>query len=385
MAAPSSARGDEGLSLQTLIVASAASAGAAILVSLFWQQGTIMAAAITPVLVALLREAFHRPAQKLSTVRPTRPLTATRTGARAAQATATRRAGGGGALAGGAAAAGALHERETEPFATEPAPGEDETQHPDDADATRALGDGAESRTAQMDAETEQVAGASGGDAETRALRDAEGEPPTEPLTDFTRPLEGHLGHGGAGAPPSSGAPEPGLNGGPSGFGRTGGGAGEAARGRGHTRHGSLRSLNRPRVKLAIITGLLAFLIAAAVLTVPELITGESLAPGSGRTTLFPGAEAGSSGDAGIEDSPIDAGQEGSSGGSDSGAGPDTGGGSGGGTTSPDSPSGDSGSGQDSPGSGAPTEPSQPQGADGSSGGSSPPRSEPSTGTGGGK
>ncbi|HLL85847.1 MAG TPA: hypothetical protein VK387_00885 [Thermoleophilaceae bacterium] len=384
MAAPSSARGDEGLSLQTLIVASAASAGAAILVSLFWQQGTIVAAAITPVLVALLREAFHRPAQKLSTVRPTRPLTAARTGARTARATAARRAGGGGgALAGGAASAGALHERETEPFAPEPAPGEEETQRRDEADPTRALADGAEPRTAQMDAETEQLAGASGGDAESRALRDAEGERPTEPLTDFTRPLEGHLG-AGAGAPPSSGAPDPPLNGDPSRFGRTGG-AGEAARGRVHTRRGSLRRLHRPRVKLAIVTGLLAFLIAAAVLTVPELITGESLAPGSGRTTLFPGTEAGSSGDAGIEDSPIDAGQDGSSGGSDSGTSPDTEAGSGGGTTSPDSPSGDSGSGGDSPSSSPPSEPSQPQGADGSSGGSSPPRSEPSGGTGGGK
>jgi hypothetical protein len=70
VAAPSSASGGEGLSLQTLIVASLASAGAAIIVSLFWRQGTIMAAAITPVLVALLREAFHRPAQAISSARP---------------------------------------------------------------------------------------------------------------------------------------------------------------------------------------------------------------------------------------------------------------------------------------------------------------------------
>src|SRR5215211_79837 len=86
MAAPSSARGDEGLSLQTLFVASAASAGAAIIVSLFWQQGTVMAAAITPVLVAVLREVIHRPVETVANVRPVRRPSTVRAGADATSA-----------------------------------------------------------------------------------------------------------------------------------------------------------------------------------------------------------------------------------------------------------------------------------------------------------
>lgn len=72
--------GGGGLSLGTLIAASLASAVAAIVTSLFWESGTVPSAAITPILVALLSEAFKRPTQKIgSTVsrraaRPARPL-----------------------------------------------------------------------------------------------------------------------------------------------------------------------------------------------------------------------------------------------------------------------------------------------------------------------
>jgi len=72
--------GGGGLSLGTLIAASLASAVAAIVTSLFWESGTVPSAAITPLLVALLSEAFKRPTQKIgSTVsrraaRPARPL-----------------------------------------------------------------------------------------------------------------------------------------------------------------------------------------------------------------------------------------------------------------------------------------------------------------------
>jgi len=72
--------GGGGLSLGTLIAASLASAVAAVVTSLFWESGTIPSAAITPILVALLSEAFKRPTQKIgSTVsrraaRPARPL-----------------------------------------------------------------------------------------------------------------------------------------------------------------------------------------------------------------------------------------------------------------------------------------------------------------------
>jgi hypothetical protein len=45
----------------------------------------------------------------------------------------------------------------------------------------------------------------------------------------------------------------------------------------------------RLRVRLAVITGLLGFLIAAVVLTVPELVAGGPVDGGSGRTTLLSG------------------------------------------------------------------------------------------------
>ena len=67
-------REEEGrLSLRTLVIASAASAAAAIVVSQFWIRGTPIAAAVTPVIVALVSEMLHRPTQvvarKLTTER----------------------------------------------------------------------------------------------------------------------------------------------------------------------------------------------------------------------------------------------------------------------------------------------------------------------------
>ena len=53
--------GGEGLSLQTLVVAAAASAVAAIVVSHLWKDGTVIAAAMTPVIVAITKEMLARP------------------------------------------------------------------------------------------------------------------------------------------------------------------------------------------------------------------------------------------------------------------------------------------------------------------------------------
>ncbi|HZI91689.1 MAG TPA: hypothetical protein VFD31_08700 [Thermoleophilaceae bacterium] len=50
------------LSLRTLVIASAASCTAAVVTSLFWKGGTPIAAAVTPVLVAVVSEMLHRPA-----------------------------------------------------------------------------------------------------------------------------------------------------------------------------------------------------------------------------------------------------------------------------------------------------------------------------------
>ena len=52
--------------IRTLLIASVASAVAAVVVSQFWFAGTWIAAALTPVLVALFREAIERPTAKIA-------------------------------------------------------------------------------------------------------------------------------------------------------------------------------------------------------------------------------------------------------------------------------------------------------------------------------
>ncbi len=54
------------LSLRTLAIASVASATAAIVVSQFWAGGTPIAAAVTPVIVALVSEMLHRPTEVIA-------------------------------------------------------------------------------------------------------------------------------------------------------------------------------------------------------------------------------------------------------------------------------------------------------------------------------
>lgn len=62
------------LSLRTLLIASAASATAAVITSRFWIAGTWVSAALTPVIVALVSELLHRPteavARRMTTERP---------------------------------------------------------------------------------------------------------------------------------------------------------------------------------------------------------------------------------------------------------------------------------------------------------------------------
>ena len=55
-----------GLSLTTLLLASLSSGTAALIVSRVWEDGTVVSAAVTPVLVALLSEALRRPTERLS-------------------------------------------------------------------------------------------------------------------------------------------------------------------------------------------------------------------------------------------------------------------------------------------------------------------------------
>src|SRR3954462_12731305 len=57
-----------GLSATTLLIASASAAAAAIVVPLIWEGGGVVAAPITPILVALTSGAPQAPVQKLQTV-----------------------------------------------------------------------------------------------------------------------------------------------------------------------------------------------------------------------------------------------------------------------------------------------------------------------------
>jgi hypothetical protein len=62
-----------GLSLRTLLIAAAASAAAALVIPLIWRPGTVFAAAMTPVVVAIVSELLHRPVETVSSVAARRP------------------------------------------------------------------------------------------------------------------------------------------------------------------------------------------------------------------------------------------------------------------------------------------------------------------------
>ena len=58
------------LSLQTLLISSLAAVAAAIVVPMFWVRGSILATAITPIIVAVVSEALNRPAAAIKTAAP---------------------------------------------------------------------------------------------------------------------------------------------------------------------------------------------------------------------------------------------------------------------------------------------------------------------------
>ena len=76
MASPRTSEREEErrFNVRTLVIASAASATAAVVTSQLWIAGTWLAAATTPVLVTLISELLHRPtdriAERLTTDRP---------------------------------------------------------------------------------------------------------------------------------------------------------------------------------------------------------------------------------------------------------------------------------------------------------------------------
>lgn len=63
---PSARPRRSGFDLATLLIAAVSAVVAATVVSRLWQAGTVMATAMTPVVVALVREALERPAQRVS-------------------------------------------------------------------------------------------------------------------------------------------------------------------------------------------------------------------------------------------------------------------------------------------------------------------------------
>ena len=62
--------GGSGLSLQTLLISSLAAVAAAIVVPMFWVKGSIIATAVTPVIVAIVSEMLNRPATAIKTAAP---------------------------------------------------------------------------------------------------------------------------------------------------------------------------------------------------------------------------------------------------------------------------------------------------------------------------
>jgi hypothetical protein len=59
-----------GISIQTLVISAAAAVAAAVVVPLVWERGTLIATAMTPVIVALVSEALRKPAEKITAVTP---------------------------------------------------------------------------------------------------------------------------------------------------------------------------------------------------------------------------------------------------------------------------------------------------------------------------
>ncbi len=59
-----------GLSIQTLLISAAAAVAAATIVPMIWEQGTILATAMTPVIVALVSEGLRKPVETVKTVAP---------------------------------------------------------------------------------------------------------------------------------------------------------------------------------------------------------------------------------------------------------------------------------------------------------------------------
>jgi hypothetical protein len=71
-----------GLKLSTLLISSCSAVAAAVIVPMFWERGSLIATAVTPIIVALVSEALNRPAKVITDVAPkVAPRVVRRTGA----------------------------------------------------------------------------------------------------------------------------------------------------------------------------------------------------------------------------------------------------------------------------------------------------------------
>jgi hypothetical protein len=59
-----------GISIQTLVISALSAVAAAVLIPLIWEKGTLVATAMTPVIVAVVSEALRKPAAKITAVTP---------------------------------------------------------------------------------------------------------------------------------------------------------------------------------------------------------------------------------------------------------------------------------------------------------------------------
>jgi hypothetical protein len=55
-----------GISVQTLVISAAAAVAAAVVVPMIWERGTLIATAMTPVIVAVVSEALSKPAERIT-------------------------------------------------------------------------------------------------------------------------------------------------------------------------------------------------------------------------------------------------------------------------------------------------------------------------------
>jgi hypothetical protein len=219
------------LNMRTLVIASAASAAAALLVSQLWIAGTWIAAAMTPVIVSLVSELLNRPTERIakSFTSDRRPLAA---------------AGG----AGRPASSGADPLPDRAP--REPGARAGEARPP-----VRDLGSEAPIRVYRAGEATPRKS--------RRAARVAAGGGRSG----------GAPGIGAGAADRGPGAREPVL-----------GAPGMPPAGRG-------TATRRRKIAFGAVfgTAAIAFVIAVAALTLPELVAGGSVGKNDGRTTLFGG------------------------------------------------------------------------------------------------